>query len=201
MVFGSWQMHSRLVTPSLTFRELVPEQTSKDLGVILDTNLTYDEHITKAISSCMSCLIQISRTLLTTMNAPASSKLFYCSNVRANTSKSNTSKLQSIQNFAARIATSTRKYEHITPVLKDQSLNGYQQQLSYTLGTLSPGGIPPYKSDGGARRKNSRTPVKGTRIMFYERAPNSFSPARGNNSTTKNYITGTVNFNSNKDNF
>ena len=126
MVFGSRQMHSRLVTPSLTFRELVPEQTSKDLGVILDTNLTYDEHITKAISSCMSCLIQISRTLLTTMNAPASSKLFYCSNVRVNTSKSNTSKLQSIQNFAARIATSTRKYEHITPVLKDQSLNGYQ---------------------------------------------------------------------------
>ena len=39
MVFGSRQMHSRLVTPSLTFRELVPEQTAKDLGVILDTNL------------------------------------------------------------------------------------------------------------------------------------------------------------------
>ena len=47
MVFGSRQMHSRLVTPSLTFmgRELVPEHTAKDLGVILDTNLTYDEHI------------------------------------------------------------------------------------------------------------------------------------------------------------
>ena len=126
MVFGSRQMHSRLVTPSLTFRELVPEQTAKDLGVILDTNLTYDEHITKAISSSMSCLSQIShtkhvfdkRTPLTTMNAPASSKLFHCSNVWANTSKSNKSKLQSIQNFAARIATSTRKYEHITPVLK-----------------------------------------------------------------------------------
>ena len=61
MVFGSRQMHSRLVTSILTFmgKELVPEQTAKDLGVILDTNLTYDEHITKAISSCMSCLIQI----------------------------------------------------------------------------------------------------------------------------------------------
>ena len=127
MVFGSRQMHSRLVTPSLTFRELVPEQTAKDLGVILDTNLTYDEHITKAISSCMSCLIQISgskhvfdkRTLLTIMNASVFSKLFYCSNVWANTPKSNISKLQSIQNFAARIATSTHKYDHITSVLKE----------------------------------------------------------------------------------
>ena len=65
MVFGSRQMHSRLVTPILTYmgRELVPEQTAKDLGVILDTNLTYDEHITKAISSCMSCLSQIRRVL------------------------------------------------------------------------------------------------------------------------------------------
>ena len=64
MVFGSRQMHSKLVTPSLTFlgRELVPEHTAKDLGVILDTNLTYDEHITRTVSSCMSCLGQISRT-------------------------------------------------------------------------------------------------------------------------------------------
>ena len=68
MVFGSRQMHSRLVTPIL----------------ILDTNLTYDEHITKGISSCMSCFIQISgtkhvfdkRTLLTIMNASVFSKLF-----------------------------------------------------------------------------------------------------------------------------
>ena len=65
MVFDSRQMHSRLVTPILTYmgRELVPEQTAKDLGVILDTNLTYDQHITKAISSCMSCLSQIRRVL------------------------------------------------------------------------------------------------------------------------------------------
>ena len=86
MVFGSRQMHSILVTPILTFmgKELVPEQTAKDLGVILDTNLTYDEHITKGISSCMSCFIQISgtkhvfdkRTLLTIMNASVFSKLF-----------------------------------------------------------------------------------------------------------------------------
>ena len=47
MVSGSRQMHPRLVTPSLTFmgRELIPQHTAKDLGMILDTNVAYDQHI------------------------------------------------------------------------------------------------------------------------------------------------------------
>ena len=49
--------------------------------------------------------------------------------------------------------------------------------------------------------KVSRTPLKGTRILFYGCVPNSFPPLRGTNSTTTNYITGTANVNSNKDNF
>ena len=63
-IVGSRPKHSRLVTPSLTFmgRELVPENTAKDLGVILDSNLTYDEHVIKTVSSCMPCPSQISRT-------------------------------------------------------------------------------------------------------------------------------------------
>ena len=63
------------------------------------------------------------------------------------------------------------------------------------------GGVLPYKSDEGTRRKISRTPLKGTRISFYGHVLNSFPPLRGNNSTTTNNITGTANFNSNKDNF
>ena len=38
------------------------------------------------------------------------------------------------------------------------------------------GGVLPYKSDGGACRKISRTPLKGTRIVFYGRVPNSSPP-------------------------
>ena len=61
------------------------------------------------------------------------------------------------------------------------------------------GGVIPYKSDGGVNRNVSRTPLKGTRILFYGRVPNSFPPLRGTNSTTVNHITaGTANSNSNK---
>ena len=52
MVFGSGQTHSRLVTPRLTSPRLVPEHTAKDLGVILDTNLTYDEHLKLYLPAC-----------------------------------------------------------------------------------------------------------------------------------------------------
>ena len=45
--------------------------------------------------------------------------LYFCSTVWANTSKTNVRKLQKIQNFAARILTGPRKYEHITPVLNN----------------------------------------------------------------------------------
>ena len=86
-------------------------------------------------------------------------------------------------------------------------------------------GVLPYNSDGGARRKISRTPLKvacaqtklnsgtnqslvivctqatlklkGTRILFYGRVPKSFPHLRGTNSTTTKNITGTANFNSN----
>ena len=64
-----------------------------------------------------------------------------------------------------------------------------------------PEGVLPFKGDGVARWKISRTPLKGTRILLYGRVPNSFPPLRGTDSTTTNYITGTANFNSNKDNF
>ena len=47
---------------------------------------------------------------------------------------------------------------------------------------LTPGRrVLPYKSDGDARPKISRTPVKGTRIFFYGRVQNSFPPLRGTN--------------------
>jgi len=48
-----------------------------------------------------------------------SSRLDYCNLVLSGTSLANLNKLQRVQNTAARIVTSTSKYEHITPVLAD----------------------------------------------------------------------------------
>ena len=93
----------------------------------VDATLSYNEHVTNTTSTCMASLCQInrikhlldSRTLENVITSLVLSKLYFCSTVWANTSKTNVRKLQKIQDFAARILTGTRKYDHITPVLNE----------------------------------------------------------------------------------
>ena len=129
MFFGTPRMLKQIpVNTSFMFLgEIIhPVQNAKDLGLIMDSTLSFDEHIKQAVSSCMKKLHQINRiknlfapkTLEMIIQTCVFSKLFYCSSVWSSTSRKNISKLQTVQNFAARILTGTRKYDHITPVLE-----------------------------------------------------------------------------------
>ena len=141
MVFGSRQMLPRLqdFSVSLLGKDIFPIHAAKDLGVTLDPNLSYDEHIINTVSTCMSRLGQINRvkhafdnkTLMTILNTLIFSKVYYCSNVWANTSRNNIQKLQAVQNFACRIVTGARKYDHITPCLKDLKWLPVASELYY----------------------------------------------------------------------
>ena len=53
------------------------------------------------------------------LNSLIFSKRFYCSNVWAGTSKENLQKLQLVQNVAARVLTDAKKFDHISPVLRE----------------------------------------------------------------------------------
>ena len=91
-----------------------------------DKNLTFKDHVVNTVSSCMSTLGQISRVKhvvkedlrKTIINALVFSKLYYCSSVWSNNTDTYIWKLQSVQNFAARIVSDTKKYDHVSPVLK-----------------------------------------------------------------------------------
>ena len=82
--------------------------------------------LTQTAAKCLCKLVQINRikhlldkeTLLLLINAFVFSKLFYCSTVWSNTSKSNVRKLQRVQNFAARIIFGFRKFDHISQGIK-----------------------------------------------------------------------------------
>ena len=131
IVFGTKQMLSRLddFKLSLLGKQLTPCDPVRDLGVYVDSHLSYDEHISKTVSSCVSRLCQINRannvfdqrTPKLVINALVFSRLCYCSSVWSNTAKKNVNKLQLVQNFAACIVANKRKYDHVTPILK--SLN------------------------------------------------------------------------------
>ena len=110
---------------SLLGASLKPIESAKDLGVILDPYLTYDQHISKTVSSCFSKLHQINRvkesfdreTLELLITSLVFSKMLYCSTVWSNTSTQNVNKLQPIQNSASKIVTNSRKCDHVTPLL------------------------------------------------------------------------------------
>ena len=93
VIFGSRPLVSKVegLHLSILGKELTPAKSAKDLGVILNSNLTYNDHVTKTVSTCMSRLGQINRvkhvldkdTLTIVVNCLVFSKLFYCSNVGA----------------------------------------------------------------------------------------------------------------------
>ena len=112
---------------SLFGNDLVPATTANDLGVIMDPNLTFDNHVLETVSSCMSRLAQINRvkhsfdkqSLIIIINPPVFSKLFYCPCVWNNTSQRNLKMLQTVQNFACCIVSGRRNYDHVSPALRN----------------------------------------------------------------------------------
>ena len=57
--------------------------------------------------------------------------MLYCSTVWSNTSTQNINKLQSIQNFASKIVTNSRKFDHVTPLLRQLNWRPVKQLLCY----------------------------------------------------------------------
>ena len=139
MVLGSQQMICKLPSFKLSFlgKELLPTDSVKDLGVVFDPTLSFDSHITALAATCISRLAQINRAkhafnpnlLVNIINALVFSRLFYCSTVWSNASDKNLRKLQHVQNFAAKIISGKRKFDHITPVLRDLRWLTVTQQL------------------------------------------------------------------------
>ncbi|KAL9978043.1 hypothetical protein ACROYT_G015520 [Oculina patagonica] len=129
VIYGSRQMLRKMPSFSLTMlgKDLKPSEPVKDLGVIFDQSLSFDAYITSLVSSCFSKLGQIScakyafnkELLIAIINALVFSKLYYCSSVWSGTTNKDIDKLQLVQNFAARICCRVRKFDHITPALKN----------------------------------------------------------------------------------
>ncbi|CAH3121533.1 unnamed protein product [Porites lobata] len=66
-----------------------------------------------------------------------SSKMLYCSSVWSNTRLQNIKRLQSIQNFASKIVTNSRKFDHVTPLLRELNWLPVKEQLFYRDSVLT----------------------------------------------------------------
>ena len=103
--------------------------TARDLGVILDSQLSLDAHVASACFYLPSCIHQlkqlrpVARSLSveaakTLVQAFVSSRLDYCNAILHGLPEKLMRRLQSVQNAAAWMITSARRRDHITPILR-----------------------------------------------------------------------------------
>ena len=97
--------------------------TGVDLGVIFDSDNSFDNHVAKICQACYYHLRDLRRirkflsdeTAILLANAMVSSRLEYCNSLLYGVSKSNIAKLQRVQNALCRIIFRLDKMSHVTP--------------------------------------------------------------------------------------
>ncbi|KAI5608133.1 hypothetical protein C0J50_9626, partial [Silurus asotus] len=115
--------------------------TVKDLGVILDSNLSFKYHINQVTTTAFFHLRNISklRNMLSISDAEKlvhafmTSRIDYCNALLGGCPASLINKLQLVQNAAARVLTRARKYDHITPILSSLHWLPVKFRIDYKL--------------------------------------------------------------------
>ena len=121
--------------------QIVPFVKVRNLGVILDQSLTFDDHISAICQSVHFHIRSIGkvRKLLSfdafasLIHALIGSRLDYCNSILYNLPDSKISRLQRVQNQAARILTRSPRREHITPVLKQLHWLKVRERIRYKI--------------------------------------------------------------------
>ena len=131
--------------PSYSVRVLesniFPSKSVRNLGVYMDRDLTMSTQISKTIQMCFTSLRQIRsikgcltmESLKTLASAIVLSRIDYDNMALVSLPKVATQSIKSIINTTARLITGVRKYDHITPVLKELHWLKIDEELSIKL--------------------------------------------------------------------
>ena len=130
ILFGTRQNLSKIPNNiEMKFGNVSIKQSNKikNLGIYMDSYLTFDIHIDELIKKVIGTLIFLNRVWdrfqpecrVMAVQALVLSVLNYCLPVWGSTSKTQINRVQKILNFAARIAIGgAKKHEHVTPLFE-----------------------------------------------------------------------------------
>ena len=107
--------------------EIIFSSSVKSLGVVLDCDLSFEQHISSVVKTCFFHIRALSkiRNYITHKSANTVavslvlSRLDYCNSLLAGLPQTQIKRLQAAQNAAARVVMRSRRSDHITPVLRD----------------------------------------------------------------------------------
>ena len=124
--------------------KVTPVTSVRDLGIFLDSDASMKTHISRTVSSCFCVLRQLrsirrsvsSAVLQSLVVSLVLSRLDYGNATLTGVPAYQIARLQSVQNAAARLIYSARKYDPITPLLLDLHWLRVPQRIDYKLGVL-----------------------------------------------------------------
>ena len=131
----------------------------KNLGVIFDNDLSMSAQVSVICQKMFVEIRNISfhRKYLSQevasqlMVSLVLSKMDYCNSLLSGAPKSLINKLQRVQNCAAKVCLNKRKYDSVTPLLKELHWLPVQARIDYKIATLCHkfflGSLPPYLSN------------------------------------------------------
>ena len=131
--------------PSYSVRVLesnmFPSKSVRNLGIAINRDLTMSTQISKTIQTCFTSLRQIKfikgcltmDSLKTLASALVLSHINYGNMALVSLPKVATQSIQSIINKTARLITVVRKYDHITPVLKELHWLKIDERIEYKI--------------------------------------------------------------------
>ncbi len=119
----------------------VTSSTVNNLGVILDSNLSFENHISHVTKTVFFHLRNITklRNMLTVSDAEKlvhafmTSRLDYCNALLGGCPASSINKLPIVHNAVARVLSRSRKYDHITPILQSLHWLPIMFRISYNI--------------------------------------------------------------------
>ena len=131
--------------PSYSVRVLesniFPSKSVRNLKISMDRDLTMSTQISKTIQMCFTSLRQIRSlkgcltmdSLKTLASALVSNLIAYSNMALVSLPKVATQSIQSIVNTTARLITGVRKYDHISPVLKELHWLKIDERIDYKI--------------------------------------------------------------------
>ena len=146
---GSRQLISRIPpNVKIVFGEtpITPSQSIKNLGIYMDQYMLFDQHVNFIIKKANGVLIFLNRiqdkfdkaTRTVVVQSLALSLINYCCRVWGMTTREQLDRVQKVLNFAAKIAHGgARKYDHVTPILKDLQWMNIENKITFDICTFT----------------------------------------------------------------
>ena len=128
-------------SPEITLKGESLKSTNqvKNLGVTMDSTLSWTPHVRNIANRCFGILVGLSharhalpvQVMPRLIDSLALSQLRYCVQVYGNGNSVNLDLIQNVLNFAARIISNRQKYDHITDVLHKLGWLNARQSIEY----------------------------------------------------------------------